>query len=55
MIDSHPPLRPRGGLRHKWFPVLVIAAAAAWLIYRAVDVRYMTAGHVLVVLSTAHA
>ena len=43
----------RGSVRHLWFPVLVVGAAAAWLVYRALDVRYMTASHLLVVLVSA--
>jgi outer membrane protein assembly factor BamB len=46
-------LSARGSVRHLWFPVLIIVAATAWLVYRALDVRYMTAGHLLVVLVSA--
>jgi outer membrane protein assembly factor BamB len=38
------------GMRHKWFPLLVLAAAAGWWIWRATYAQYHTAFHVLVVL-----
>ena len=36
--------------RHKWFPLLVIAAAAAWWIWESTVSHYQTLAHVLVVL-----
>jgi outer membrane protein assembly factor BamB len=40
-------------VRHKWFPALVIAAATAWWIHRALDVRYMTFSHLMVSVGSA--
>jgi outer membrane protein assembly factor BamB len=42
----------RGRARHKWFPALVIAAAAGWWIWQASHARYQTFNHFLVVLAT---
>ena len=44
---------PAPPLRHKWFPALVIAATAAWLIRHAINVGYFTAGNILVGLIAA--
>ena len=44
---------PRDRARHKWFPVLVLALAAAWWIRQSVAMGYTTLFHVLVVLGSA--
>ncbi len=43
---------PRGRARHRWFPVLVLIAAAAWWIWQASYARYQTFNHFLVGLAT---
>jgi outer membrane protein assembly factor BamB len=40
-------------LRHKWFPAVVLASATSWWIWRAIDVRYMTSHHLMVVAGSA--
>ena len=42
----------RGSARHRWFPVLVLAAAAAWWIRQAANARYHTFNHFAVALLT---
>src|SRR5688572_14659196 len=41
-----------GGSRHRWFPVLVLVAAAGWWLWQASYARYQTFTHFLVALVT---
>jgi outer membrane protein assembly factor BamB len=42
----------RGRARHRWFPLLVLAAASGWWIWQASIARYQTLNHFLVTLVT---
>ena len=44
------PEQTAGRTRHKWFPVLVLAMAAGWWVWRASYAKYHTAVHVAVLL-----
>jgi outer membrane protein assembly factor BamB len=44
---------PPGCARRKWFPTVVIAAAVIWWIQRALEVRYTTMSHWLVIVGSA--
>lgn len=51
--DNAVPISPaRVGAQKKWFPALVIAAAAAWWIRQSMISQYQTLVHVIVVLLT---
>jgi outer membrane protein assembly factor BamB len=56
-MTDKPPSAPtsRGRARHRWFPILVLAAAAGWWIWQATYARYQTFTHFLVALFTVGA
>lgn len=51
--NSLPAATVRERARHVWFPLTVVAAAAAWWLWRSAASGYTTIVHVIVVLGTA--
>src|SRR4051812_49368298 len=45
--------KPEPRMRHKWFPLVVIAATIAWWIRQAIDARYVNFTHYVILALAA--